>query len=40
MNKPVALGLPILEISKLVIYGFNLTMWNQNTEKKQRYVTC
>ena len=41
MNKPAYLGLSILEVSTIVImYEFGMIMWNQNTEKKQNYVTC
>ena len=39
MNKSVYLGLSILEISKIVMYEFDVIMWNQNMEKNGNYAT-
>ena len=39
MNKPVYLGLLILEMSKMVMYEFWYDYVNQNMEKKRNYVT-
>ena len=43
MNKPVYLGLSILErsmsISTNISTRFGMTVWTQNIEKKQKYVT-
>ena len=37
MNKPVYLGLPILDLSKTVCLSFSLVMCNRNTKKKLNY---
>ena len=39
INKPVFLGLAILEIFKIVKYEFFMILWNWNMEKKQNYIT-
>ena len=40
MNKPVYLGLSILQISKIVMYKeFGMITWNENMEQKPNYVT-
>ena len=38
MNKPVYLSKSLLEMSKIVMYEFWMTMWKQNKEKKRNYV--
>ena len=38
MNKPVYLGLSVLEISKIVMYEFWYDYMKSNIEKKQNYV--
>ena len=35
MNKPVCLGLSILELSKILMLSFGMIMQSQNIEKKQ-----
>ena len=37
-NKPVNLGLSILEISKTLMYEFGMITLNQNIKKRQKYV--
>ena len=37
MNKPVYLGLPILEISKTLMYDFGMIILNQNIRIMQSY---
>ena len=37
MNKPVYLGLPILDLSKTVCLSFSLVMCNRNMKKKLNY---
>ena len=39
MNKSVYLGLSILEISKIVMYEFDVIMWNQTMERNGNYAT-
>ena len=38
INKPVNLGLSILEISKTLMYEFGMITLNQNIKKRQKYV--
>ena len=38
MNKPVYLGLSILEISKTLMYKFGMIILNQNIKIMQNYV--
>ena len=38
INKPVNLGLSILEISKTLMYKFGMILLNQNIKIRQKYV--
>ena len=38
INKPVNLGLSILEISKTLMYEFGMILLNQNIKIRQKYV--
>ena len=39
MNKPLYLGLPLLKISKIVMYEFWYNFVKLNIQKKENYVT-
>ena len=39
MNKPVYLGMSILDINKTLIMNFGMTVLNRNMETEQSYVT-
>ena len=39
MNKPVYLGMTILDISKTLMYEFGMIMLNQSTNAKPNYAT-
>ena len=40
MNKPVYFDLPVLELSKTVMYEFRYDYVKPNITKKQNYVVC
>ena len=39
MNKPLYLGLPLLKISKIVMYEFWYNFVKLNIQKQENYVT-